>query len=180
MLVILIGPDKSGKSTIARELNEEFGWSVYKGLPVPPDKLFAQIKNVLHQLEREGNLICDRFHYPDDLMYAPIVDGHESWLEDKRDDLEWALNKYRTLLVYVYADENMIDRRYTSAVEDKHKYYMPIEKIPKLIEAYEEFVKVTKLPVLRVDTSYALKAATLDIVKQHIIGFKMGVESESR
>lgn len=180
MLVILIGPDKSGKSTIAQELKEEFGWTLYKGLPIPSDKLLTQVKDVLHQLEREGNLICDRFHYPDDLMYSPLIEGVPSVFEEKRDDLEWALNKYRTLVIYVYADENMINRRYTSHVEDKHKYYMPIEKIPKLIEAYEEFVKVTKLPVLRVDTSYKLKSETLNVIKQHIIGFKMGVESESR
>ena len=179
MLVILIGPDKSGKSTIAQELKEAYGWNIYKGLPVPSDKLALQMKLVLHQLEENGNLICDRFHYPDDLMYAPIVEGHESILESKRDDIEWALNKYRTLLIYVYADENIIDRRYTSTVGDKHHYYMPIEKIPSLIKAYDAFVEVTKLPVLRVDTSYVLKSCILDIVKQHINGFKRGVERES-
>jgi deoxyadenosine/deoxycytidine kinase len=77
MMIVLIGPDKAGKSTLAKELVKRYPWFGYE---VGGDQRIDDYEGTQRRVERllqsaQVSLyptIHDRFNYPDELIYSSL------------------------------------------------------------------------------------------------------------
>ena len=79
MIILLEGPDKAGKSSLAKMLSERLEIPIKKHSHCQSaQEAFGCAKQVLYEYKKEldrPTQIWDRFYYPSDLIYGPIVAG---------------------------------------------------------------------------------------------------------
>lgn len=96
-----------------------------------------------------GVTVLDRWYYPSDIVNEIIYTGNESVLEHDRIRIEDKLLELDTHLVYVTAPLDIIHKRYLVRGDE----FVGFEQIEKVYHLYEEFMKVTKLPVITLFTN---------------------------
>ena len=174
MRLILIGPDKAGKSTLARNLHEIFGGALIHAKRIPSQPtLVAYVKSTMKMINEgvdfpidpKGTeyvnpshpIIFDRFNYPDDLIYEPIVEGRPSPLSDITNEIENNLIANKFIFVYVTANWDCILQRY----RDEGDHYVDEEQLIKTYNEYQGFEQRTAVPLVGVNTSYADEASVV-------------------
>jgi hypothetical protein len=79
-VIILEGPDGSGKTTLAKNL-EKFGYTYLHQGPPGQENLFERYKRVLTTYQRTGGkVVCDRLFHGE-LVYGPVMRGHSRLTE---------------------------------------------------------------------------------------------------
>lgn len=117
MLVILEGPDCSGKSTLASRLARELEQHLvpdsvellHKGPPVshPLDEYESPL--LTYRPQQGQHIICDRFHWGESVY--PTVLKRETQLDDGiRLHIEMFLRSRGALVVYVTADDRVLEQ----------------------------------------------------------------------
>lgn len=74
MIIILEGPDGSGKTTLAKQLVESGFKYHHEGPPRNPDMLFVYGSKLKEIYDAGGNWVLDRFHLGEN-VYGPLVRG---------------------------------------------------------------------------------------------------------
>lgn len=168
MIVVLIGPDKSGKSTLAQKLQDHYGWGIYKGTPIA-DKT-EMVRRVVQVVKDHlgSNLICDRLQYPEDLIYSPIIEKEPSVFEPIRDKMEAALTLADTLVVLVSAEPNTLKKRYEEDGDGTKRDYICINNLEDIFYGYQAFVDETNLDLIVANTAGSTSQEAFDFVKKHI------------
>lgn len=133
MIIIIEGCDGCYKTTVATLLKEKLGFPIVKGSSFELSQcsneyLFDHFK----QLSKSENIIMDRSMYSN-LVYASLYQGYAILTEEQRIELE-ALYKPKTLLLYLYADGEVIKERLNSRGDD----HVENEMVDKIIEKYNE------------------------------------------
>jgi NTP pyrophosphatase (non-canonical NTP hydrolase) len=129
MNVIFLGPDGSGKTTIAKKVAAEMGWSYQKCDYRQDDKI--NLARTL--LQDQTNIIYDRFYFPDDLVYLSVK-GEEITSETRAGflEIERLLTQLNTLIIYVTADEATLAERSKVWADD----YVKVEQLKAVKQQY--------------------------------------------
>lgn len=87
-IIIISGPDFSGKSTLAQDLMQKYRNHVYIHCAVTPDIYALHTNAILNafKLSEDFTVIIDRLHYSE-LVYGPIFRNGMSYDVKKFDDL---------------------------------------------------------------------------------------------
>lgn len=141
--VIVIGCDKTGKSTLIKGLEEAneikaLGYDFFKGnkMPTPEDALQAAIDRVRHNLKTGISTVYDRFHFPDDIVYHPVTSGEGPLPQELTDGYFKSVFPYLkdsgTLIIYCVAPADVIAKRF---VEEKEEL-IDVSYISELLRNY--------------------------------------------
>ena len=151
-VIIFEGPDKSGKTTIAKELAKRYNISYFKNYSEQSnfvDKSFTQsafieanyLINILNQVEIKNNTIILDRHMPSEYAYSKTF-GRKT-----NESLIWEYDekflKYSTVIIYCYKNDYS---EYTDEVVD-------MNQVNKLKKYYDEYLDKTKLKTLKLETS---------------------------
>ena len=133
MNVILIGPDGSGKTTLAKVLAEQLGFTYVKCNNQQEDKPAL----ALEKIKTDINVVYDRFYYPDDIIYnrikkIPTVPEYEKGYDAVLAQME----KSNTFFIFVTADLETLCERSKVWIDD----YVSVEDLPFIIEYYDKFL----------------------------------------
>ena len=161
MNIIVEGCDKAGKSTICNDIRDAL-------LPVVPvtfkltqkpdkDSFFSQqmvvkiyveiFGQTFHEWNKEHIFLFDR-SYPSELVYS-IKRGYEAMENEDLKALDLRLGDRKdTLLIYCEVDAETLKKRFKS---DKEEYLTEAE-IERTLARYENFLKMTYLPFIRINS----------------------------
>lgn len=153
MIVNFIGVDKTGKTTLIDEVASELEWPVKRfKAPFTNEQIESNVWEVIDTHERdELDGLYERWNYPEDLIYGPVIEGQDSVLKVWGPNIEIRLLEIGCLFVYTTASLQLIARRINLAGGD---YYIKLKHVPILRKAYLSFLERTRIPYIEVDTTY--------------------------
>lgn len=170
MVVIITGPDLAGKSSITKKLTEVLPGRYVKGNRIADSKeLYLSVVDDLYKMQSTvGTLIFDRWNYPEDLIYEPIMTGEESSLLPHVKMIERELNEAGALIIVLTADIKVLEQRYQQRGDE----YISEETLTIINDKYMDFVKKTTVATAVIDTSSfsvpASAAMVLRAISEHI------------
>lgn len=132
--VIFLGPDGSGKTTIAKRVAERMGWKYHKCDYRQDDKI--NLARTL--LQEQTNIIYDRFYFPDELVYLTV--RNEEITEAARAgflEIEQLMTQLNTLIIYVTADEATLAERSKVWADD----YIKVEQLKAVKQQYGAWLR---------------------------------------
>jgi adenylate kinase family enzyme/NTP pyrophosphatase (non-canonical NTP hydrolase) len=144
MNVIFIGPDGSGKTTVAKKVAERLaseGFSYHKCNYEQEDKP----KLAQELLASQTNVIYDRFYYPDDILYSrvqwdkehpdgPPMDWNTDYWKAFNGVLETLCN-LNTVFILLTASEEELHKRSVAWKDD----YIDVDDLHKICVLYERW-----------------------------------------
>lgn len=152
MVILLEGPDKCGKSTLAKNLSNLLDIPIRKHSETrSAQEALGSAVQVLNEYTGEDE-IWDRFYYPSDLVYGELVGDYTipvglrsfylSYVEQR-------LQFFETVVVYCYAPiETMIKR-----LEEEPDHYVNAKQLKAVRAAYKEIVySDIDLPVISLNS----------------------------
>ena len=148
MLIIFEGADNSGKTTIAIELGHVLNYKYFKHTDQQKDitskyrhKQIIEAKFFLDLMSQtKFNIIVDR-HILSEYVYSKVYDRHLHL--DLIFKIDQQLASLNTILIYC---EKRFDENYSDNI-------IPQIHLPKIIAAYREYLKITKMKYLFLDTT---------------------------
>lgn len=149
MNVIFVGPDGSGKTTLAKKVAERMGFNYHKCDYRQEDKP-ALAKQLL---DDQINVIYDRFYWPDDALYCnvkKIEQSTEYWA--RYDDVINALQRLNTLYIFVTCSKDELIVRSKVWADD----YIKTEQLDAIIENYNNwwrYVEQLHISTCKIDTT---------------------------
>jgi len=161
MIITVAGCDGTGKTTICNNLSKRINCNIThfdkpKNLMDGKNQYF----NFLKTIDKNDNIICDRFH-DGEHVYAPLYRNYES---DYLPELEVELRKHPFLLVYVKANKSIIEKRLLERGED----YIKLSDINKISRLYNKFLLKQSLPYIIIDTSTIDLKDNVDLIADNV------------
>lgn len=147
MLIVIEGPDKTGKTTLAKAIAEQLGYE-YKHFSAPKGSPADEYIDFLLKLRRPT--VCDRFHLGE-LVYGPMFRGKAGITPLELVTIERLMRLKQTILIQavtnmMLANKRLVHSTQHEAVDTKQN-----------LAAAEGFAKVFPLtnagPVIRYDGS---------------------------
>lgn len=106
-VIIVEGPDGSGKSTLVKNLKSRFVLKSLKtikhGPPADAQDLYERCRDLLMEATESGNhCIIDRFGLIGEQIYGPILRGKDLWVEipQKKQEILTAFNTLNPFIIY--------------------------------------------------------------------------------
>ena len=167
-VIVVVGPDKAGKTTLVNYLRKDrdFRFMYYKGMPSPTTAEAVQLVDSLLTFwsQDRDHWVCDRLPFPDEMVYRPVVEGIEP-VEMKlaQPELERRFNELGSLLIYVTASLETLRNRYEALGGDD---FLPFDKVPRILEAYQQFFSTTTVRHIEIDTDIADEESAYCIAKE--------------
>lgn len=161
-MIIVCGCDGSGKSTLENKLQEKLHWDITKGSSFNLAKcsnkeLFCHFINIL---KGEKNRIIDRFAHCN-VVYASKFTDYAMLTNRQFKCIQSKIEENNNLLIYVHADEKVINERINKRGDD----YIDINDIHDIIERYEMiFNKDSKFKYIDVDTTNGITNEMVDYI----------------
>lgn len=181
MILLVEGVDKTGKSTLVEGIRQKLRWPIFKFSQQPDAQTAVHtcLKG-LNAARHFTHVIFDRFPHPDDLIYAPIIEGtspSREILDFHKNEIETAMLQQSVRLIYCEASIETIEARMAEAKGfDVDDYVLP-SHITAIIKGYEQFLDKTRLPVCRLDSS---KMTPEEMVREAINFMGAGIECNLR
>lgn len=150
-MIVVEGPDNSGKSTLIKWIKDEFPVKEIKhgrhGPPLSALEIKARTEIILREaikLRKERETIVDRFSLIGESIYGPILRGKDLWTEIPQDKirLEEVFNTLNPFIIYCRPDNNTIlDMSHHQIKDyDTEEHILNINKNQKLIiRAYDNY-----------------------------------------
>lgn len=142
LFIVFEGADGSGKTSLAKEIAKTFkvGYTHNDKCYNYNDGLMKSY-NYINELEEMDSCVIDRLVHTGEGIYAPIYRGYDGSnyfanLEEKM------MEKFDMLIVYVQADDEVIEKR----LEERGEDYINFEDIKKIKENYINYLQNTKIP----------------------------------
>lgn len=175
--IILVGPDCSGKSTLAKALGEHYNIDVLANRRIPGDlKAVAEIVHVVKRIDTNPKLafIMDQWQYPVDIVYNRTLRGVPSPMEYIEDLIVPYLNKNNVLFIHVDANTEVLRQRY----EQRGDELWNAEQIVHVASAYRTYFERPKVHYRRIDTSCGTPESVLKSAVDIIETFYRGLKNE--
>lgn len=163
MKLLVIGVDKTGKSTLIEGLRKATKWPIFKfSAPKDAEDAARVCMAGLDASSKFANVLFDRFPYPDDLIYAPVTTKSvtEPCTMALYESLVLPLMQEQDFrVIYCTADPDTIERRFK---EDNEDYILP-EFIPTLLHGYDAQLDNLrgKLPIMTLNSTTLTMQAML-------------------
>jgi hypothetical protein len=142
MIIILEGPSKCGKTTLANYIREKYGFNVFK-FSQPKGDAYTEYVNAIKMVNREGgDWVFDRFHIGEQ-VFGPIYRGKSSMNSAQIKEIEIDLLELNTCIIYCFDDEKNIKKRFKECKEEFEK----TKHITKILELFEKEINNSCLPV---------------------------------
>jgi len=137
MIIILEGENKTGKTTLANYIKENFDFDYIK-CSQPKGNPFDEYNNILDNIKE--HTIIDRFHWGE-LVYGPIYRGKSGISESQFNELEKKIEDLGAIIIYCYDNANNIKKRF---IEEKEEF-ATTNNIEKVLKLYNEVYKISIL-----------------------------------
>jgi len=138
-IVILEGPDGGGKTTLARQLVEQYGFYYkHEGPPAPYRDNIAYYLSILNEaIEALYNTVFDRC-WLGEMIYGPIFRGIDT-IGEKGLKLFLRLHNSKYIYQYiVWPNKETLLVNYREKMNDSTDYVKGVENLNKVIELYEK------------------------------------------
>jgi thymidylate kinase len=147
MILIIEGPDGSGKTTLANKLSKQTGYPViHRVQPKTEEDKKRMMEEYLHILQSGKNAIFDRCWYSE-MAYGPIMRDESVITYPQMYALEDQLAKRGGLIIYCTDKPDVLWRCATKRGED---YITDYSTFVAICEAFDEIMNVPhKVPVVR-------------------------------
>ena len=153
--IVLLGPDCSGKSTLAEKLSKELGIKVYPNRRIPDDlDAVAAVLDFVRKVVRgsDEEFILDQWQYPVDIVYNRTLRHTQSPMEIIEDLILPELIKGGVLFLFVDASNEELIRRFNQRGDELWN----IDQILEVAQAYRDYYHgAGMLPRERIDTTGA-------------------------
>ena len=149
MIIITVGIDCSGKSTLIEELAKELNYIILRGssFELTAGKSNEELFNTFNNIINVDNVIFDRFTYCN-YCYAPLYDDYSVLTEEQVRFIEREL-KGEAIVIHLTADTETIKQRFETRGEE----YVSVDKIDTIKSSYNEILANADLPVYTYNTS---------------------------
>lgn len=141
MIIILEGCDKTGKTTLAKEICSRLG---YEYIKISNPEYDAYQEYITHLNNTNGPTLFDRFHLGE-LVYGPIFRNKNDLAGYKFSNIEKVLKGKGTKIIYTYNNVDWIKNKF---IEDKETFVSE-NQIEDIIKAYNNVLYKTELPVIK-------------------------------
>lgn len=164
IIYIVVGTDCSGKTSLVDMLSDITEFKVIKGSSFEQsqcsqDELFKKFL----EFTKMDNVIFDRFTFCNE-VYSQMYDDFAMLSDEQRRFIEQEM-KDRATIVYLYADDEVLENRFNSRGDD----YVSLDKLKYAKGKYEEALhKVEHLEVVKFDTG---KMTTKEIVEHILLNY---------
>lgn len=147
MLIVIEGPDKTGKTTLAKAIAEQLGYE-YKHFSAPKGSPADEYIDFLLKLKRPT--VCDRFHLGE-LVYGPMFRGKAGITPLELVTIERVMRLKQTILIHAVTNMKLANQRLVHSTEHE------AVDTRQNIAAAQGFARVFPLtnagPVIRYDGS---------------------------
>lgn len=149
MVIIIEGPDGSGKTTLANMLSTQTGYPIIHNVqPKTPEEKAEMWRSYIELIKSGRNLILDRAWYSE-MVYGPIMRGASALDYPLMYELERAVAKRGGMVIYCRDNPEVLWRRATKRGEDFVKDYGTFVEI---CESFDDVMGVPHLiPVVKYD-----------------------------
>ena len=161
MIIITVGIDCSGKSTLIEKLAEELDYIILRGssFELTAGKTNQELFDTFVGLTDVDNVVFDRFTYCN-YCYAPLYDDYSVLTEEQVRFIEREL-KGEAIVIHLTADTETIKQRFETRGEE----YVSVDKIDTIKSSYNEILANADLPVYTYNTSIiSTEAIVEDII----------------
>mgnify|MGYP000877804100 CR=1 FL=1 len=145
MNVIFIGPDGSGKTTLAKEVAAKMGFKYHK-CDYRQENKPALAKQLL---DEQINVVYDRFYWPDDALYSTVKGislPEDYWQE--YDAVIDTLQTNNTLFIYVTCNTEELKKRSKAWADD----YVQVDMLDAIKRNYSNWLQYVDNSQLRLST----------------------------
>lgn len=173
MIIIMEGPDLSGKSYAIEKVGKHFnsGFTIknnYKprtldDSPMIYLKYWEILKMLKHELFTDNIVILDRF-FPSQAVYSYLRGEDEMECIDIKTLDNFCANQ-NVLYIYIDTDELELEKRYMERGDEHIKF----KDIKELKERYDKFFELTKMKKLKIDTRQDGWLNKIDGAIRHIL-----------
>lgn len=157
MIIIIEGPDGSGKTTLANYLSKTTGYPIkHRSKPNTPEEKAAMMQSYIDDIRSNDNIIWDRCFYSE-MVYGPVMRDQSYISLEQMWQLEKELLDQGVLVIYCTDDTLTLWERCTARGET---YITSVEQMAALKDKYD-------LLMLQGDhlvpiTTYKIKVPTFD------------------
>ncbi len=147
MIIILEGPDGSGKTTLAEKLSRQTAWPVvHRSFPKTDEEKANMMQFYKDTIKLGKNFIFDRCWYSE-MAYGPTMRDKSVISYPEMYELEKMLAKRGAILIYCTDKPDVLWRRCTKRGED---YVQHQADFVDICEAYDEIMSAPHfIPVVR-------------------------------
>ena len=162
MWLIVTGPDKAGKSTLCKALSDDLGLPIRKCThDIEHGALGSIIQEHTMLANKEENVLWDRWHYPEDIIYGAIVEHRPSVLSFYAPQVEYRMTEeIGAVYVHVTAEKITLVERYEASGDD----YLSVEELMEVKDWYDYFMKNTTVPVVTINSSWCTPEEMVELV----------------
>ena len=129
MIIIIEGPDGSGKTTLANTLSKQTGYPVvHRSQPKSEEEKRQMMQQYIDAIVTGKNMIFDRCWYSE-MVYGPIMRDNSVITYPEMYLLEAKLAKRGALIIYCTDDPKTLWKRATRRGEDYITDYETFERI---------------------------------------------------
>lgn len=149
MLIIIEGPDRTGKTTLAKHLQETFCLDYIHCSKPKTDNPYLEYLELIDSIKKPT--VIDRVYFSE-FVYGNLWRGKCGFSDKQFEDLDF---KYMEKFGYVFvihadAPTETIKQRCIECGEDLLKF----KEIDKCRELFDTIIERTKIPVVKYDSSY--------------------------
>lgn len=172
MLIIIEGPDNSGKSTLVRRLRQSSSHrhvSMLEGRTMDHDEMRRRSFAVLRDAEAEPTkgILCERFHPISDMVYRTLYGGRRAFNPTEFKSICQSLAQTAVIVHCRPPLSVAMGTALTEKGDDDPEWVASIQRsMPLLYEAYDRTMNklawFSKVPVVRYDHTETVVANELE------------------
>jgi len=155
MILIIEGPDGSGKTTLAEYLSKQMGFPIkHRSNPKTEEEKREMMQSYIDDIKNSNNIIWDRCFYSE-MVYGPVMRDKSYITKYQMLDLEQMLLKAGALVIYCTDDTLELWERCQTRGEH---YITTVELMGEIKTRYDKLMLNTNhlIPVVQRRISYSM------------------------